>query len=407
MDREHRGAVRGDRRPWRRCYAASILAGMPTPPSSSGLPIPNEAPRAGFEAPLVEDPTLINLFDYEARALELLPEMALSYYISGSGDERTLRDNREAFARRRFLPRVMTDTSRIDMEVEVLGRRWAVPLFTCPTALHRMAHPDGELATARATAKRGITLTLSTSGSTDMAEVAEVGGPRWFQVYLLADPGARRALIERAVATGYEAFVMTVDLQRLGRRERDIRVGFQLPFDVTVPNVAMAAESSMDAAADQSFVATLGWADLEWLAGFGLPVIVKGVLRPDDAVLAFEHGAAAVQVSNHGGRQLDGAIASLDALPAVVQSAADRGPILFDGGVRRGTDALMALALGATAVGIGRPILWGLAVDGEAGVGRVLDIVTAELEHAMALAGTPTLADVTPDLVVPAGGIGF
>jgi 4-hydroxymandelate oxidase len=373
---------------------------MPTPPSSSGLPIPNEAPRAGFEAPLVDDPTLINIFDYEARALELLPEMALSYYVSGSGDERTLRDNREAFGRRRFLPRVMTDTSRIDLEVEVLGRRWAVPLFTCPTALHRMAHPDGELATARATAKRGITMTLSTSGSTDMAEVAEVGGPRWFQVYLLADPGARRALIERAVATGYEAFVMTVDLQRLGRRERDIRVGFQLPFDVTVPNVAIAAESSMDAAADQSFVETLGWADLEWLAGFGLPVIVKGVLHPDDAVLAFEHGAAAVQVSNHGGRQLDGAIASLDALPDVVQAVADRGPILFDGGVRRGTDALMALALGATAVGIGRPILWGLAVDGEAGVGRVIDILVGELEHSMALAGMPSLAALTPELLV-------
>jgi 4-hydroxymandelate oxidase len=370
------------------------------PPSSSGLPVPHEAPKAGFEAPPVEDPTLINIPDYEARALECLSEMALSYYVSGSGDERTLQDNRAAFARRRFLPRVMTDTSRIEMAVEVLGRSWPVPIFTCPTALHRMAHPDGELATARAAAARGITMTLSTSASTDMAEVAAIGGPRWFQVYLLADPGARRALIERAVQSGYEALVMTVDLQRLGRRERDIRVGFELPFDVTVPNVAIAAESSMDAGADQSFVERLGWADLEWLAGFGLPVIVKGVLHPDDAVLAFEHGATAVQVSNHGGRQLDGAIASLDALPAVVDAVGDRGPVLFDGGVRRGTDALMALALGATAVGIGRPILWGLAVDGEAGVGRVLDILIAELEHAMALAGTPSLADVTPELVV-------
>jgi 4-hydroxymandelate oxidase len=377
-----------------------MLGRMPPPPSSSGLPVPNEAPKAGFEAPSVEDPTLINLFDYEQRAVERLSEQALAYYVGGAGDERTLHDNRAAFGRRRFLPRVMTDTSRLDTTVEVLGRRWPNPIFTCPTALHRMAHPDGELATARAAAARGTTITLSTSASTDMAEVAAVGGPRWFQVYLLADPGARRALIERAVATGYEALVMTVDLQRLGRRERDIRVGFTLPFDVTVPNVAIAAESSLDDAADQSFVETLSWPDLEWLAGFGLPVIVKGVLHPGDATLAFEHGAAAVQVSNHGGRQLDGAIASLDALPAVVEAVRGRGPVLFDGGIRRGTDALIALGMGATAVGIGRPILWGLAVDGEAGVGRVLDILAAELEHAMALAGLPSLVAIPGDLVV-------
>jgi 4-hydroxymandelate oxidase len=202
------------------------------------------------------------------------------------------------------------------------------------------------------------------------------------------------------VENGNEALVMTADLQRLGRRERDIRIGFQLPFDITVPNVAVAAESSLDAAADQSFVETLTWDDLEWLAGFSLPVILKGVLHPEDAVRALERGAAAVQVSNHGGRQLDGAIASLDALPAVVDAVAGRAPILFDGGVRRGTDALMALALGATAVGIGRPILWGLAVDGEAGVGRVLDILSAELEHVMALAGVPSVEDLTPELVV-------
>jgi 4-hydroxymandelate oxidase len=193
---------------------------------------------------------------------------------------------------------------------------------------------------------------------------------------------------------------MTADLQRLGHREQDIRVGFELPFDVSVPNVAVAAESSLDAAADQSFVETLAWSDLEWLAGFGLPVILKGVLHPDDAVRAFEHGAVAVQVSNHGGRQLDGAIASLDALPAVVDAVAGRGPVLFDGGVRRGTDAMMALALGATAVGIGRPILWGLAVDGEAGVGRVLDILAGELEQDMALAGASRVSDLTPELIV-------
>jgi 4-hydroxymandelate oxidase len=365
-----------------------------------GLPIPSEAPKAGFEAPRVDDPDLINVFDYERAAADRLSESALAYYVGGSMDERTLQDNRAAFARRRLLPRVMIDTSRIETSVEVLGRRWPWPIFTCPIALHRLAHPDGELATARATTARNLVMTLSTSASTDMAEVAAIGGPRWFQVYLLADQGARRALIERAIEQGYEALVMTADLQRLGRRERDIRVGFELPFDVSVPNVAVAVRSSLDEAAEQSFVESVTWDDLEWLAGFGLPVIVKGVLHPDDARLAFEHGAAAVQVSNHGGRQLDAAIASLDALPAVVEAAAGLGPILFDGGVRRGTDVLVALALGATAIGIGRPILWGLAVDGEAGVGRVLDILADELEHAMALAGVPSLAALTPDLVI-------
>jgi 4-hydroxymandelate oxidase len=364
------------------------------------LPVPGDAPKAGFEAPRVSNPDLISVADYERAAAERLSAAAMAYYVGGSMDERTLHDNRAAFARRRLLPRVMTDTSRIDTSIEVLGRIWPWPVFTCPTALHRLAHPHGELATARATAARGITLTLSTSASTDMAEVAEIGGPRWFQVYLLADPGARRALIERAVEHGYEALVMTVDLQRLGHRERDIRVGFELPFDVSVPNVAIAAASSLDEAAEASFVESVTWADLEWLVGFGLPVIVKGILHPDDAVLALDHGAAAIQVSNHGGRQLDAAIASLDALPVVAQAVAGRAPVLFDGGIRRGTDALMALALGAAAVGIGRPILWGLAVDGEAGVGSVLDILTSELEHCMALAGAASLAALTPDLVI-------
>jgi 4-hydroxymandelate oxidase len=360
----------------------------------------DEAPKAGFEAPRVEDPNLINVLDYEREAAERLSETALAYYVGGAMDERTLQDNRAAFGRRRIVPRIMTDTSHIDTSVEVLGRRWERPFFTCPTALHRLAHPDGELATARATAARGITMTLSTSASTDMADVAAVGGPRWFQAYLLADLGARRALVERAVEHGYEALVMTVDLQRLGRRERDIRVGFELPFDVSVPNVAIAAESSLDTAADVSFVESLSWDDLEWLAGFGLPVILKGVLHPDDALLGLEHGAAAIQVSNHGGRQLDGAIASLDALPPIVEAVNGRVPVLFDSGVRRGTDALIALALGATAVGIGRPVLWGLAVDGEAGVGRVLDLLTDELEHAMALAGAASLAALRPELIV-------
>jgi isopentenyl diphosphate isomerase/L-lactate dehydrogenase-like FMN-dependent dehydrogenase len=350
---------------------------------------------AGFEPDPTVDPNLVNVFDYERAASERIEAGPLAYYSGGALDERTLNDNRAAFERRRIVPRVMTDVTEVDTTVEILGRRWPTPIFVAPTALQRMAHPDGELATARAAAARGITVTLSSSASTDMADVAEAGGgPLWYQVYLLADEGARHAMIERAVSLGYEALVLTVDLQRLGRRERDIRVGFRIPPGVGLPNIARAAGVPDDAAADVDFVRRLTWDDLEWVAGFELPVIVKGVLHPDDARLAVEHGAAAVEVSNHGGRQLDAAIASLDALPGVLEAVGGRVPVLLDGGVRRGTDALIGLAMGAAAVGIGRPVIWGLAVDGEAGVGRILDLLAGELEQAMALAGVASLREL-------------
>jgi isopentenyl diphosphate isomerase/L-lactate dehydrogenase-like FMN-dependent dehydrogenase len=349
---------------------------------------------AGFEPDPAADPNLVNLLDYERVAAERIAAGPLAYFSGGAMDERTLRDNRAAFERRRIVPRVMTDVAEVDTSVEVLGRRWPTPIFVAPTALQRMAHPDGEMASARAAARRGITFALSSSASTDMADVAQAGGPRWYQVYLLEDPGARRAMIERAVSLGYEALVMTVDLQRLGRRERDVRVGFRIPEGVGLPNIARAAGVGDEQASGVAFVSRLTWDDLEWVAGFGVPVVVKGVLHPDDARLAIEHGAAAIDVSNHGGRQLDAAIASLDALPAVAEAVDGRVPVLMDGGVRRGPDALIALAMGATAVGIGRPVIWGLAVDGEAGAGRVLDIISAELEQAMALAGVPSLADL-------------
>jgi isopentenyl diphosphate isomerase/L-lactate dehydrogenase-like FMN-dependent dehydrogenase len=362
----------------------------------SGLPIP---PRASFEPTLPDDPNLINLHDYERVAAERLAPGPLAYFTGGAGDEASLRDNRAAFARQAIVPRVMRDVSSIDTSLELFGRRWATPIFVAPTALQRMAHPDGELATARAAASRGMTMTVSTSASVDVAEIAEVGGPRWFQVYLLADEGARRALVERAVEHGYEALVLTVDLARIGRRERDLRVGFRIPEGVFIPNVALAAGVSVEEVASVAFTDRLTWPDLEWLAGFGLPVVVKGILHPDDARLAIEHGAAAVEVSNHGGRQLDGVVASLDALPGVVEAVDGRVPVLLDGGVRRGIDVLVSLALGATAVGIGRPVIWGLAVDGQSGVGNVLDLLSREFENAMALAGAATLADISEDLL--------
>ncbi len=364
----------------------------------ASLPHPN-VPMAGFEPDPHADPNLVNVMDYERVAATKLLPGPLSYFSGGAMDERTLRDNIEAFRRVRLLPRVMTDTTSIDLSTTVFGRRWPAPLWLCPTALQRMAHPDGERATAMAAKQRGLTMTLSTSASTDLADVAQLAGPRWYQVYLLKDEGARRAMVERAIAHGYEALVLTVDFQRLGRRERDIRVQFSILEGVHLPNIAHAAGVKLEDASQVPFVASLGWKDLEWLARFGKPVILKGVLRADDARCALDHGAAAVSVSNHGGRQLDGAVASLDALPAVVDAIQGRAPVLLDGGVRRGTDILTALALGATAVGIGRPVLWGLAVDGEKGVGRVLDLLLAELELAMALAGCATIGELTRDLI--------
>ncbi|MBK6688631.1 MAG: alpha-hydroxy-acid oxidizing protein [Deltaproteobacteria bacterium] len=349
---------------------------------------------AGFTPDPNADRELVNIHDYERAAIQKLGPGPLAYYTGGAMDERTLAANREAFQRRMIVPRIMTDVSKLDPSVMVLGRRWPHPLWVTPTALQRLAHPDGELASARAALARGLTFGLSTSASTDMADVAALGGPRWYQVYLLEDPGARRAMIERAIDCGYEALVLTADLQRLGRRERDIRVGFTIPSGVTLPNIAKAAGVPPEEAAQVPFVSTLDWRSLEWIASFGKPVVLKGVLHPEDARRALDHGASAVVVSNHGGRQLDGAIASLDALPGIVEAVGGRAPVLFDGGIRRGTEALLALALGATAVGIGRPVLWGLATAGEQGVGRVLDLLIAELELSMALAGCPDLSAV-------------
>jgi 4-hydroxymandelate oxidase len=341
-----------------------------------------------------EDPNLLNVHDYERAAAKVLKPGAMAYYSGGAMDEVTLAANRDAFAKHHLVPRMMRDVSSIDTSLTVFGRKWKVPLWSAPTALQLLAHADGELGAAKACKAREVTYTLSTSASTDMEDVARVAGPRWFQVYLLEDPGARKAMIERAIAHGYEALVLTVDLQRLGRRERDPKAGFSIPEHIGLPNIGRAAGVDPRAAASVAFSPVVTWKDLEWLAKFGKPVIVKGVLHPDDAKLALDHGAAAVAVSNHGGRQLDRAISALDALPKVVDAVAGRAPVFVDGGFRRGTEVLIALALGATAVALGRPILWGLSVAGEQGVARVLDLITHELELSMALSGCASLKDV-------------
>jgi 4-hydroxymandelate oxidase len=328
----------------------------------------------------------LNVWDYERLAEKKLDAHAHAYFAGGAGDEVTLRENLAAFERRKLRPRVLVDVSSVSTATTVLGTQIALPILIAPLALQRLAHPDGELATARAAAAAGTIMCLSTAATARPAEVAAAapGAPRWFQVYVFAERSLTEELIAEAVESGFSALALTADTPYLGRRERDLRVDFSIPEQLTVAGDIFA----------QGFHAGLSWRDLEWLAGYGLPLVVKGILTSEDAHLACEHGAAAIVVSNHGGRQLDGVPASLDALEEVVAAVDGRAEVLLDGGVRRGTDVLKALALGARAVLIGRAMVWGLTVAGEEGVADVLRLLRDEVELGLALLGCASPAGV-------------
>jgi isopentenyl diphosphate isomerase/L-lactate dehydrogenase-like FMN-dependent dehydrogenase len=361
---------------------------LPAPPSYPGnlkpvcgYPRRVSLLRAGVTLGGVTAP--VNVWDYERLAEEKLDANAHAYFAGGAGDEVTLRDNLAAFERRKLRPRVLVDVGTVSTATTVLGTEIALPVLIAPLALQRMAHPDGEEATARAAAAAGTIMCLSSAATCAPSELTE--GKRWFQVYVWKERATTEAAVAQAVEHGYSALVLTVDVPYIGRRERDIRVEFTIPEHLTVQGDLFAA----------NFDATVSWRDLEWLAGFGLPVVVKGILTAEDAKLACEHGAAAVIVSNHGGRQLDGVSASLDVLEEVVYAVDGRAEVLLDGGVRRGTDVLKALALGARAVLIGRAMLWGLAVAGEEGVADVLRLLRDEIGLGLALLGCPSPADVS------------
>jgi 4-hydroxymandelate oxidase len=276
--------------------------------------------------------------------------------------------------------------------------------MVAPMALHRLGHPDGEVAVARAAAARGIVMSLSTVGSATIEEVASTGARSWFQLYLMRDRGRSQELLDRAAAAGYEAIILTIDCPILGRRERDIRASFRLPDGVGYANIRRGGLQRGDAYGEDELLASYSWDDLAWtVAHTPLPVVAKGVLRSTDAIACLDHGAAAVVVSNHGGRQLDTTIAALDALPAVVDTVADRAAVLFDSGIRRGTDVVVALALGARAVMLGRPLLFALPLGGEDAVRRALDLLLAEIDRALALVGVPCARDLRRDLLVRAG----
>lgn len=352
----------------------------------------------------------LNLFDLEQIARETLPQSAYDYFASGAWDEVTLRENRAAFERLHIHYRVLVDVSKRDLSLTLFGQKISMPILVAPTAFHRLAHPDGELATVRAAGAAGTILVLSSLSTTSVEEVsAAASGPLWFQLYINKDRGFTRDLVARVEQAGCRAIMVTVDAPEWGRRERDVRNGFHLPPGLHAVNLVSSNQraeflSHQGAGLGQAFGwmldSSLSWPDVDWLCALTrLPVILKGICRGDDAKLALDHGARGLVVSNHGGRQMDCAPATIDALPEVADAIGGRLPILLDGGIRRGTDVLKALALGACAVQVGRPILWGLAAGGQQGVELALGLLRQELDLAMALAGCPDVKTISKDFV--------
>ena len=358
----------------------------------------------------------INLFEYEALARARMEPTAWSYYQSGAEDEVTLRENRAAFERIKLRPRMLTGVGAGDTRVSLLGETLSSPILVAPAAYQKLAHPEGEVAMARGAGAAGTIMTLSTMATIALEEVAEAAtGPLWFQLYVYKDRGVTESLVRRAEAAGFKALVLTVDMPHLGRREQDIRSGFGLPPGLIVANFAGLTQADQPGVAPGAsglavYAASLidpmlTWESVEWLRTITrLPVLVKGILTAEDAREAVALDVSGIIVSNHGGRQLDGVVAGIEALPEIVEAVAGRAPVLVDGGIRRGTDVLKALALGADATLIGRPALWALAADGAAGVERALGLLREELRLAMTLAGCKSVADVSRSLVkLPAG----
>lgn len=347
----------------------------------------------------------VDVAGFEAAARDSLEPYAWDYVSRGSGDDVTLRDNVAAWSRWRLLPHVLRDVSRLDPSTTVLGTEIDAPILVAPTAMHRFFHDDGELATAQGAQRAGTVFVVSMAATTSVEDVAAAApdGRLWAQMYMLRDRGRTRALAERVRACGYRAVVASVDGAAVGRGGARASAGSLAPPDwVRYPNLASPddADSSDIMALVSDFDPSVTFEDLaafgEWS---GLPVVVKGVLRPDDAERAVDAGARAVAVSNHGGRVLDGLVATADALPEIVDAVGSRAEVYVDGGIRTGVDVVRAVALGARAVMSGRPVLWGLAAGGADGAAAVLELLRAQFEAAMAFCGATTVDALTRDLV--------
>ena len=358
-------------------------------------------------------PSYQNLEQLEALAKSRLSDMAFQYIVGGAEDEVTLGANRAAYRDYRFMPRVLRDVADVDLATTALGENVSFPAIVAPTGFHKLCHPEGEVATAQGAGDGGTIFTASTIANCSLEDIAKGSeGPKWFQLYVFRDRSLTENLVKRAKKAGYRALVLTVDLPVHGRRERDMRTGFHLPKGLTMGNFPAGAlaspsggESSLKTFVAEQFDPTLTWDDVKWLKKIsGLPVIVKGIVHPDDAALATKNGVDGVIVSNHGGRQLDHTVATLDALPAIVDAVGGKCEVFLDGGVRRGTDVLKAICLGARAVLIGRPILWGLALGGRRGVQSVLDHLRSEVKTSMQILGAKRIEDLDMSYLAPQAG---
>ena len=346
---------------------------------------------------------LLCVRDAEQAAARILPAGIMDFIAGGSEAEVTLAANRAALDAVFFTPRALTGITACDPGAMLVGCRSALPVAIAPMSYQRMVCPEGEVGMARAAKGAGIPLILSMMSSCPVEEIAAVGATLWQQIYWLRDRGLVTEMVRRAEAAGCQALVLTVDVPRIGRRLRDMRNGFALPPEVTAANLRgpdaallhrrVAGSSGVAAHTNQVFDPSLSWADVAWLREASpLPLVIKGILDPADARRAVEHGASAIVVSNHGGRQLDGAVPSAAALPAVCETVMGRCEVLLDSGIRGGIDVLRALALGASGVLLGRPALWGLASGGPDGAAQVLSLLAEELTEAMHLAGCPDVA---------------
>jgi isopentenyl diphosphate isomerase/L-lactate dehydrogenase-like FMN-dependent dehydrogenase len=356
--------------------------------------------------------TVANLQDFEPLARERMTQSAFDYVFGGAEDEVTLRENRRAFERFALRPRMLVDVSTIEMQTTALGTPISFPAMIAPTAFQILAHPEGERAMARAAERSGTIMIASTLASTRLEDIAaETEGPKWFQLYCYRERAVTEGLVRLAEESGYEAICLTVDVPRIGRRERDIRNEFSIPAAAVPRNFESFVDLTSIPGDDfhshlHAYVASLldgglEWDTVDWLRSItSLPILIKGIMTAEDAVLAREHGASAIVVSNHGGRQLDGTLATIEVLEEVVDAAGSDVEIFVDGGVRRGTDIVKALALGARAVLVGRPCVWALATDGADGAHLAMEMLKTEFELAMALTGCPTVDAVTRAHVV-------
>ena len=395
------------------CFACPERADRSVPPRRTLRQDLDRESHIGLQSPGTEGRlrarkeayVLVNLYDFEAEAGKVLDPKVFDYYRGGARDELTLVDNRRAFDRIRIRHRVLRGIGERDLSTTVQGTPIDLPVLVAPMALQRMAHPEGEGGTAKGVAAAGTIMCVSTMATMSLEEVqAASPAPKWFQVYIYKDRSVTLDMVERAKAVGYDALILTVDTPIVGMRERDVRNQFSMPDGLRFANfekygledMGVRGHGSQLARYSQDqFETALRWEDVTWLAETaGLPVWVKGLVHPEDAELAVQAGVGGIVVSNHGARQLDTSIATIDALPDVVAAVRGRVEVLVDGGVRRGTDIIKAVALGARAVLLGRPILYGLALEGQAGVERILGILRDELDIDMALAGFRTIDEI-------------